>query len=312
MGKLLFRLLLIPFLFLSLYSCTFGPQPDKIIRATVEFDEDLKFGNIEVVEIFKKRIGKISNNFKVEKIANRNQIMIEFATHYDSDRAKKLLITQGDLNFYEAYKVDEITPFFEGINDFFNTTKDQNISPIFDITSNKGRKGGAVLLTALEKDTLLINEYLSLEELGKKLPTERRFVKFVWGRKEKYTNSFSLYALKLSEQLKPAIRGGVIEQARQEFNQMSDPTITFKMNEEGSKQWEDLTGKAFKNHFQIAIVVDNEVYSAPSVATGSIKGGMSEINGGFTLEEAQDLANILNSGSIPKVNIVSFNVEKLK
>jgi SecD/SecF fusion protein len=47
----------------------------------------------------------------------------------------------------------------------------------------------------------------------------------------------------------------------------------------------------------IAIVMDNMVFSAPSVG-GPISGGKSQISGSFTAQDAKDLANILNSGKI--------------
>ena len=62
---------------------------------------------------------------------------------------------------------------------------------------------------------------------------------------------------------------------------------------------EALTGKAFTQNTNIAIVLDNIVYSAPGVTTGAISGGRSEITGHFTLNEAVDLANVLRAGKLP-------------
>src|SRR5690606_3085019 len=60
---------------------------------------------------------------------------------------------------------------------------------------------------------------------------------------------------------------------------------------------------------QIAIVLDNVVYSAPGVTTGPISGGSSEISGNFTLNEAIDLANVLRAGKLPaKAEIIASEV----
>lgn len=72
-----------------------------------------------------------------------------------------------------------------------------------------------------------------------------------------------------------------------------------QMNGKGAKIWEELTGKAFKDQSNIAIVLDNIVYSAPGVSKGPIAGGSSEITGNFTLNEATDLANVLRAGKLP-------------
>ena len=71
------------------------------------------------------------------------------------------------------------------------------------------------------------------------------------------------------------------------------------MNASGARTWESLTRKAFKKASNIAIVLDNVVYSAPGVPGGAISGGRSEITGEFTLNEAIDLANVLRAGKLP-------------
>ena len=72
-----------------------------------------------------------------------------------------------------------------------------------------------------------------------------------------------------------------------------------QMNGRGAKLWEDLTGDAYKNSYNIAIVLDETVYSAPGVTTGPISGGRSEITGDFSLNDAIDLANVLRAGKLP-------------
>src|SRR5690606_11309566 len=75
------------------------------------------------------------------------------------------------------------------------------------------------------------------------------------------------------------------------------------------KIWEEMTGKAYAEASQIAIVLDNTVYSAPGVTTGAISGGSSEISGTFTLNEAIDLANVLRAGKLPaKADIIASEV----
>jgi SecD/SecF fusion protein len=70
-----------------------------------------------------------------------------------------------------------------------------------------------------------------------------------------------------------------------------------------------MTGKAYNEQSQIAIVLDNVVYSAPGVTSGPISGGNSEISGDFSLNEASDLANVLRAGKLPaSADIISSEV----
>ncbi len=69
-----------------------------------------------------------------------------------------------------------------------------------------------------------------------------------------------------------------------------------QMNSNGAKNWRRLTSLNVGR--RIAIVLDNFVYSAPFVQN-EIPNGNSQITGDFTIEEAQDLANILKAGTLP-------------
>ena len=60
-----------------------------------------------------------------------------------------------------------------------------------------------------------------------------------------------------------------------------------------------MTGEAYQNQSQIAIVLDDIVYSAPGVTSGPIAGGRSQISGDFTVNQGQDLANVLRAGKLP-------------
>ena len=70
------------------------------------------------------------------------------------------------------------------------------------------------------------------------------------------------------------------------------------MNRSGAKEWRIITANAKDNKDPIAIVLDSAVYSAPAVQ-GEIPNGQSEISGDFTVEDAEDLANILKAGKLP-------------
>jgi SecD/SecF fusion protein len=72
-----------------------------------------------------------------------------------------------------------------------------------------------------------------------------------------------------------------------------------QMSGQGARAWEELTGKAYTQKSNIAIVLDDVVYSAPGVTSGPISGGRSEITGAFDVTETKDLANVLRAGKLP-------------
>jgi len=112
------------------------------------------------------------------------------------------------------------------------------------------------------------------------------------------TDVFELLALKVSNprDMKPALGGEVITNARQDYDQNGKVEVSMSMNAEGAKIWKRLTGDNIGR--QVAIVLDGFVYSAPNV-NSEIPSGQSSISGNFDVEEAQDLANILKAGKLP-------------
>ena len=150
------------------------------------------------------------------------------------------------------------------------------------------------------KDTAAINQMLA--ETRNLFP---RNLKLAWtvkpeslsGNDGEKVEVLDLVALKMSRDNKCALGGEVITDARQDYGQGNQVEVTIQMNPEGAKAWKRLTGENIGK--QIAIVLDDYVYSYP-VVNGEIPNGRSSISGGgMTIEEAQDLANILKAGKLP-------------
>lgn len=148
---------------------------------------------------------------------------------------------------------------------------------------------------AAVKDTAKVNAMLS--KVNSVFP---RNLKLVWTSKPRDPKSdvLELVALKVtSRDGSAALGGGVIVDARQDYDQSGGVEVSLSMNTEGARVWKRLTGENIDK--QVAIVLDNHVYSFPTVR-GEIPNGMSSISGGgMTLEEGQDLANILKAGKLP-------------
>ncbi|MBS4235243.1 protein translocase subunit SecD [Campylobacter vulpis] len=94
----------------------------------------------------------------------------------------------------------------------------------------------------------------------------------------------------------PILDGSMLTDARVGFSDTSTyPVINFTLNSEGAKKFADYTGANVGK--RLAIVLDNKVYSAPSI-NERIGGGSGQISGAFTQEEARDVAVALRSGAL--------------
>jgi SecD/SecF fusion protein len=186
-------------------------------------------------------------------------------------------------------------------------------NPLFSILSPAmypGQNGqyqllpGPVVGVAQQKDTAKVNAYLHSPEVKAQLPQN---IKFLWGVKPREnTKTFELYAMKLAgADNGPVLTGDVVNDARSDIDQTKGGwEVTMYMNPQGAQKWEEITGEAApaspnQPGKAIAIVLDDNVYSAPSV-NGKISGGVSSISGGsFTQEDTKDLANVLKAGRLP-------------
>ena len=149
------------------------------------------------------------------------------------------------------------------------------------------------------EDTISINSILSNEKVKQLIPNS---IKFLWAVKPTEDTAdpsdqvLELFVIKTSRGGKAPLTGEVITDARQDLDQSARPSISMQMNSNGAKNWRRLTSTNIGR--RVAIVLDNYVYSAPFVQN-EIPNGNSQITGDFTIEEAQDLANILKAGTLP-------------
>ncbi|MFH0843563.1 MAG: protein translocase subunit SecDF [Bacteroidota bacterium] len=169
--------------------------------------------------------------------------------------------------------------------------------------------GGSMIGLAKGKDTAQVNRFLNMNQVRALFPRDLRFY---WGQNPyKYDETktyFDLHAIKITTRDGRAPLGGdVITGARPSSGVTgSEVKVDFTMNAEGAKTWQRMTRENINRC--IAVVLDGYVRSNP-VVQNEISGGSTEITGDFTIEEADDLANILKSGKLPApAKIVSDTV----
>jgi SecD/SecF fusion protein len=168
---------------------------------------------------------------------------------------------------------------------------------------------GPVVGYAPLQDTAKVNSYLHSADVLAVIP---RNIKFLWEVKPiKNTKTFALYAIKLTgAENGPVLSGDVINDARADNDQKGSPEVVMIMNSEGAQKWRAVTAEASSgtNKKAVAIVLDDNVYSAPTVQN-EISGGVSSISGNFTIDDTRDLANVLKAGRLPApAHIVSESI----
>lgn len=185
-------------------------------------------------------------------------------------------------------------------------SKTNPLFAVLNIPTYQGQNGqpalrpGPTVGWVAQKDTAKVNAYFKLPEVAAIIPQS---FKFMWSvRPMDGTKVFELYAIKsVNPDGKPDLGGEAISDARHDYDQKGKPEVTMYMTGEGAQKWKKITADASadaNNKKSIAIVLDNAVYSAPTVQN-EIPNGISSITGNFTVNETQDLANILKAGKLP-------------
>ncbi len=284
---------------------------------------------VSAFEVLRKRIDKFGvTQPNIQRLGNSGRIRVELPGAKDVARVKKLLQSTAQLEFWVTEKNDQFLPFLSQANEALKEiSKEENEAdveaetskiddlladveandsinksiknPLFDYIVGTGYQGGPVIAQFLLKDQKKIEEYLSMPEIRKLLPSEKRFTKFLFGKPDPNSKVVDLYAIQSNRDDKPPLSGSVVVDASQSYDQIGSPAVSMQMNGKGARKWEEMTGNAYKDKSNIAIVLDDIVYSAPGVSKGAISGGRSEISGQFTLNEAIDLANVLRAGKLP-------------
>ncbi len=279
--------------------------------------------NTSATNVLRKRIdafGVVSPNIQVLQ-GKDGQIMLELPGVKEPQRVAELLQKSANLEFFKTYRDQFNTLVDASIRNIHTQLGEQGMdllgksyaqNPIYDEKGNftgkyeyvKGiRMVNPVIGYFALTDTAEVGKMLRTPQAKAALPSS---VALRWAHSpETYNNQefYALYALK-TERGKSAMDGSYVTDAYSDY----DPTqrsnyVSMSMNSEGAKKWAALTGEEIG--YPVAIVLDNEVYSAPNV-NDKITGGSSQITGNFDIQEAKDLANVLKSGKMTaRVEIIS-------
>ena len=298
-----------------------GMEDDEVVKILRQETEDAISASFNIIRSRIDHFGVMQPN--IQRLPNSNRILVELPGVKEPERVRKLLQGTASLEFWTTYNgaellqslvradqvvkslnveveqeqtaentlADEVAATEQGESRF---SREQN--PLLALLS-PDYAGGAVLGAAVAADVATINKYLALPEVRDCFPAD---IDFKWGIKGEpmFDNRLCLYAIKVERaDGKAPLDGSVISDARATYAQTgADAEVSMSMNSNGITEWAQLTADNIGKC--IAIVLDGYVYSAP-VVRNKIEGGNSSITGNFTIQEAQDLANVLKSGKVP-------------
>ena len=265
----------------------------------------------------------------IQKLGNSGRILVELPGVKEPERVRKLLQGTASLEFWATYDAAEVEPFLVEANavlaellaveeetpaaeqtaetDVLAQELQQNeaesdaammkANPLFSVLQPSGARGNACIGYAHYADTAKINKYFSMPQVKGIFPPEFKPMWTVKASKWAGENIFELVAIKsTSRDGKAPLDGGAVTDARVQYGNNGSPEVSMSMNAEGANTWARMTKDNIGR--QIAIVLDGMVYSYPTVQS-EISGGSSQITGDFTVEESEDLANVLKSGKLP-------------
>lgn len=309
---------------------------EQVIRVLRESCDAAIANSYNVLSTRIDRFGVVQPN--IQRVGNTGRILVELPGIKDPERVRKLLQGTASLEFWTTYTAKELLPMMMQANQEVaklmaaatdttaNTAAEQTTAApaandTTDLLANLGTaqgenvpdgmetaqatslfsifqpmEDGGVIGMAQSYDTAQVNTYLNMPQVRSLFPRDVRFMWSIKGIKGNPT-VFELYAIKGSSDGRPALDGSVITDAVGQYGQTgSAAEVSMSMNATGAKVWARLTADNVGRY--IAVVLDGYVYSCP-IVNGEITGGHSQITGDFTIAEAKDLANILQSGRLP-------------
>ena len=244
---------------------------DKVIELLKEKYNSAVEASFNVLSTRIDRFGVVAPN--LQRLEGQGRILVELPGVKDPERVRELLQRSANLQFWRTYTFDEVSGDLMGLSDRLLALSAPAARPV-----------------PLATEYHLLPADLSL----------------LWGAKpiqdpqtHKLTNIYELYAIRTNRSMKPDLSGDVVTSSKADVDHnrigSAEPQVSMSMNQEGAQIWARLTKESIGR--SIAIVLDGVVYSAPNV-NNEITGGQSSISGNFTIEEANDLANVLNSGKM--------------
>ena len=277
-----------------------GVTDKERVRAYLQSTANLQFFEVYTFESKELVNGITAADKAAEEILNGTNKLADTTAKVAADTAKKAVTAKADTGKTTTISAIAGAKTATGKAD---TAKGKTKSPLSLIQFTQpyaGTDGKAVYPATIgyiaSKDTGTLNDYLRTDIVKNKFPSN---LVFMYGKAElndpKLKNILSLYAIKTLDNGQAELGGEGIS-ASQDYDERGRIAIKMNMDKTGTAIWAKMTARNVGK--PVAVVLDNFVYSAPNV-NEAITTGNSQIAGSYTVKEAQDLSEILESGKLP-------------
>ena len=282
------------------------------------------------------RTGVVQPNITLDE--GRDLIVAELPGVDNAETARSLLSAAAALDIFDVYNVNEdnlyqslftanaalteaygeegseeetITPRYAidslGQTDStsivgYDTSRTQSAGVLFSILQPNAPNANTATIGYVDRaDRERLRELIETEEFASAMPRDavvRISQKPFEDQAGELTTTHQVYALRTNGNGEPALSGTHIIEADQsvDVQNNNEVQVNFTLDPSGAQEWGRITTERVGRQF--AIVLDDEVVSAPSI-NEPIIGGRSRITGGFTIQEAEDLATKLEVGRLP-------------
>ncbi|MGA2297696.1 MAG: protein translocase subunit SecD, partial [FCB group bacterium] len=295
----------------------------KLLQTTARLEFNLVKNNVDAVRLFYKIDKLLSNELKrknasgiIDTTLQSGKTSEESSTTTENDSTATASNDSTGLDSAKAKKASDTADPYAGLSreeasrryqedhpfgslfytNFISPDEERRSQPVgFNMNPSLLPEGDYTFMiqeASLDK----FNRILARPEVKALIPKEIRIVKEAKPdpriEKQSKVKMYYFYAIK-SE---PELKGNVVTDARATFDQTTNqPEVLMGMNSDGADQWARITGANIKK--RIAIVLDDQVYSAPTVQN-KITGGSSQITGMANIDEARLLEIVLKAGAL--------------
>jgi len=267
------------------------------------------------LKIVRTRVDELGVSEPVIQKAGSDRIIVELAGLQSQGRAKEVLQRTAFLKFQLVRSIGEMQSILprmdravvESLGEESGAPRAQNPvgglfkgSPDQDTAGTSATPFTSKVIPAAEgefvvqaADVPAVERYLALPAVQRLLP---RGTQLLWGATERGRATADFRRLYLLES-RPMMTGEYLEQAQAQSDpQTMRPIVTFELSRRGGRIFEQVTGANLQR--QMAIVLDDRVFSAPVIQSQISNRGQIDM-GGASLEEASDLALVLRAGALP-------------
>jgi len=289
-----------------------------IVPAAKSSDITLSDINTTAQILSKRLISTFSipaENMSLDVTDNQISLTISNADTGIISSIKKTITGYNKLEFRETYENSEILESLSKANDIIKASfGKQEATGLFGILKPMVKDNGEPLPSCMiglanENDTAEVNMYLKQEQVLAVFPSG---IRFYWSAKpykyDRTNSSYGLHAIRAGNDQVPLDGSAIVSAIPTKGASESDVKIVLTMSAEGAKTFAGITRENINRC--IAVIYNGYVRSYPRVM-GEITGGSIEITGDFTIEEAKDFADMLNSGQLPfELKIVNEQIIK--